>query len=144
MAKKPTRPRPGQPPKLERIEDLTMEMICDIMVRSARKGSFFCNLPAKIHEETDCVVSMSWLEKQQDEEFLRSKSLAFAYCSQYWDEQMHLSGVPSAAWIFIKKNVSGWVDRKEVTAQVNQTITDNSEDKAKAKLDEIKKMVGDR
>lgn len=117
----------GRP--LKEIE-ISLEEIIILMVAHAKGGGFLCNLPAYIHKNTSKVVSNSYLDHIQDEHFLQTKSLAKAYCSEYWTEQAHLHGIPSAMWIFIQKNVAGWRDMKDVKIDAVQSVmtTDSAEE----------------
>lgn len=138
--KKKKRDRPGQPPKLEQI---SIDKICEIMLTASKRGSFFQQLPAEIWLQTGVKVSMSWLEKIQDDEFLRTKSVAMAICSKYWGEMMAQAAIPSACWIFIAKNVMKWTDNKEIKieAQVDQTVDKISDAERKARIERIKRMA---
>lgn len=140
MSKLEKRARPGQPSKLEEI---SIDKICEIMIQAAMRGSFFQQLPAEIWMETKVKVSMSWLEKLKDDEFLRTKSVAMAICSKFWTEMMSQAAIPAACWVFIAKNVMKWTDNREVKleASIESTIDKVSFEERKARIERIKKMA---
>lgn len=135
-----TKPKPkiGRPRK---EEDISLETITELMLKFSKKGGFFTSLPAFIHSETGEFVSLSYLDKIKDPEFLRSKSIAFGYCADYWTEQMHQAAIPSAVWIFIKKNVSGWRDNKNVTIDARVDQVNSDKESEEERISRIKNML---
>lgn len=133
-------------PTILQSTDLTLEKISEIMLEYSAQGRFFQQLPAFIYQETKVKVSMRWLENIQDEEFVRTKSIAFAQCSAYWTEMMLQSAIPAAVWIFIQKNVVGWRDMKDVRMDAVQSITtqDISVEDARKELDRLKNEIAEK
>lgn len=135
-----SKPKLGRPRK---SEEISLDTISEIMLEAASRGSFFQQLPYEIYKEKKIKVSISYLEKIKDEEFMRTKSVAFAMCSKYWTEMMAQAAIPSAVWIFIQKNVAGWRDQKEIAvsdADLDKK-TDMDAPERKARIELIKKMA---
>jgi hypothetical protein len=122
-------------------EEISIEEICEIMLKYGKIGGFYTSLPAFIHKETDILLSRSYLDKLKDPDYLRTKSVAMAYCSDYWTEQAHLQGIPSAMWKFIMQNVSDWRDNKTVIldAKVESIAQEPEQDR----LDRVKTMISE-
>lgn len=131
----------GRPKK---SEEISLDTIIEIMLESATRGSFFCNLPAEIYLETKVMVSLSYLEKLKDEEFLRARSVASGVCFKYWTEVASQAAIPCNMWVFIAKNVAKWSDNKNVTIDGNldQTITEHKESKEE-RTARFKKMLAE-
>lgn len=130
----------GRPPK---SNELPLEKIIEIMLKSAKRGSFFQQLPYEIWSETGISVSLSYLEKIDDPTFYGPKSVAFAMCSKYWTELMAQAAIPSAAFIFIMKNVAKWTDNKNIVvadADIEKK-SEVSQEERKARIELIKKMA---
>lgn len=134
---------PGGRPK--KTEEISIDKICEIMLEAASRGSFFQQLPYEIYKETKVKLSHSWLDKQKDEEFLRTKSIAMAMCTKYWTEMISQAAIPAAMWVFIMKNVGNWRDQKEIAVSDadldKKTELDSGERKARIEL--IKKMAAE-
>lgn len=134
---KTTRPTAGQPKK---AEDLPLDQIISIMLRHSVKGGFLCTLPTAIYNETEIVVSNSYINKIKDSEFLQTKELAKSNCFEYWTAYTAVGSVPPMMWKHISKNVMDWVDNKTITIDAKIETTENPEDKQRH-IDEMKMMV---
>lgn len=134
----------GRPTIMESTE-LTIEQVKLIMLDHAVSGGFLATLPAQIWKKTNVMVSLSYIEKIKEDDFLRAKAVAKALCGEYWNSMMLQAAIPSAVWIFIAKNVMEWRDYKDVKIESNQSITtqDISVEEAKKELERLKLEIAE-
>ena len=122
--------------------DIDLEEIKEIMLKYAKGGGFFLELPAAIHAETGITVGHTYLKSIQDASFQATRELCKSYCIAYWTKNLQLASIPTAAWSMVMKNVGDWKDKKDVVIEADVT-TKADPDKAKATLEDIKRQLAD-
>jgi hypothetical protein len=125
-------------------EEITFEELATLMISHATKGGFIATLPAYVYEKTGICMSMSYIEKIKDEEFLRAKSVAKAVCADYWTKRVEMYGLSPSVWVFVMKNVANWRDMKDVKIESNNTNTEVSADDARKELDKLKAEIAEK
>lgn len=127
----------GRPPK---TSEISLEKIIEIMMEAAEQGWFFQQLPAEIYEKTGVKVSMSHLEGIRDEEFLRSKDIAFSKCTKFWTAQMMIATVHQSVWFKVMHHVGKWQDTKHVVLDATVEKTENEAQRIE-RIERVKLML---
>jgi hypothetical protein len=105
---------------------------CDELIEHMREGYSFSSFGANCN----CTVQTLkyWCEKYP--EFAHAKAIGEVHNLKHWEKLSH-SKMDTGKWIFNMKNRFGWMDKREVTQNVNARL-EGAFDR-KALLEAVKK-----
>lgn len=127
-------------PKIE--EELSTKEIIEIMLEHATKGGFLFQLPMRIYVKTDVMVSLSYLDKIKDPDFLRAKTISRGFCASYWVDELQKASISPSFVIMVMKNVGDWRDHREVKLESSSTVTMDA-DGARKELQRLKDEIAE-